>query len=248
MLGYCFSSAGPRPYNHDYAQVHASAVGYVVCVCDGVGDDPNSGVVAREVGQQAFAIAKTALERLWKTNRDHCIDGSKRYIEKRLSAALQSLRAAGSGKSTLCLALGKSLPSMASGRALSKRKVCLVLSLGDSRLYRFDSGGVCLTSDDVDDEGCITRYLSARGDGAGAISLRKVSLPKNTAALAAATDGLYTACSLGEFTAFVETCRKNLPMTNETIERWTQQFLGRNAADNLSLSIVFSGGKRGNKK
>ncbi len=232
MKGYFFSEAGSRPYNHDYACSFASKNGFVVCTCDGVGDDPHSGAFAQHVGEHVFRIAKFLLREK---------EGKRmRLLKRRVTEFAMKAKGGGSGQTTLVIMLGDD--------PTTRRGACHWLTLGDSRLYAFSSkGATCLTSDDVNSDGQITSYLDWRTGVVGEIAVQSFRASKSTFALAAMTDGFYRACSDAELLEFIGTCAKNLPLSNEVLTSWAKQFLGRNISDNVSLAVAFSANRTGGR-
>lgn len=226
MLSYHFSDEGCRKYNHDYANSYSSTAGFVICVCDGIGDDPNAGLFANSIGERIFNIGKDILSDFKPNRRSDA-------LTKKIDSIVFASDEFRSGRSTITLVLGNPL-------AAGKAPTCHFLSVGDSRAYYFRSRvtGDCFTVDHVDEDGQLTSYLDASQGIVGQAIVGKKRVPKSTFAVAALSDGLYGACSLDELTDFVRICAEHAPITNSLLRAWTRQFLGRNICDNFSMAMI----------
>lgn len=227
MPAYSFTDPGPRDYNHDYADSYCSGHGFVLCVCDGVGEDPAAGLLAHGLGATIFEQAKNIME-------IHPPRRRRSFLQRQIVRILESARNLNhSGQTTITLILG--------GVRDSHGLTCHILSLGDSRAYYFTTeieSIFTLTSDHSDTDGRLTSYIDAKLGIVGSAKIVTKRLGRNVAAIAALTDGFYEVCSHKEIAHFVHTCLRHSPGTNATLRSWAQEFVGHNAYDNYSVAMA----------
>src|ERR1044072_8513947 len=220
---------GPRRENDDHVAVstwkHKRKRYHSIVICDGIGSLAGSGTCSSRTASLATNAAKDFVSSRKSARPFGCLDESK-LVDQLYGAFSDCLELKNQG-TTLAL-------------VLFNDRSAIVAWAGDSRIYALMADGALnqVTSDHLDADGRIVRYVSGDGRILGGLETRLLDM-KRVVALIGTTDGLHDCCSRDEFREFIVYSITGQGVGADSFKSDVIAFLGRNISDNTTIGLVY---------
>ena len=192
-----------------------------LCVCDGMGSEPDSARVADAVCTAALDHCRAHLNAPADLAQP---DGFVRALNDRLETTAAGLAMRGTGATTFALALVGSAGALAVWR-------------GDSRVYAASRNGLWHTPDHADPHGYITRYFRGGAPGRGPAEACRIDLD-GCFAVAAVSDGVSGPMRRDALHRYLAALTHRPDDSRSRHEERLEDALGDGLADNASLAFL----------
>lgn len=225
------SGRGRRQLNQDHVAADSirGSIGTrfsVLVACDGVGSVPNSAHCAKRLGAR---IMRHALRHLSEsTGLSPDVVQELREVISRSTVDVRDY----DGASTCAVLVHESSPTA--------RDRVAAFWAGDSRACMIDSKGRLhvLTTDHVDSDGRLERYLTAGGVIGGEIDCALYAKVGTPIVMATVTDGVYRACSPTELRHFFLYIADRQVSASRKLFADLRRYLHSNISDNYSMAVM----------